>query len=201
MAFPKLAIPLGLLALLAACAPPTGVKGDASGPGVASEPMDSYSVQQLDRVVIRRRLIDRPIVLLSYDKAVEDKVYSLIVNERVRNNLPLLAYDARLRDVARENSRTMATGPVSDAGIWEPMKTSGITGFTMIQTLVRKMEPFGHADYAQDIVNESRYGWINAPYRSKIFSTAVTHAGVGVYKDADGNRYVTLILMPPSLEP
>lgn len=197
MAHTKLAIPLGLGILLTACAPPTGVREDASGRGMASEHLESYSVQQLDRVIIRRRLGDRPLLMLSYDKAVEDKVYSLIVNERVRNNLPLLAYDARLRDVARENSRTMATGPVSDAGIWEPMKTSGITGFTMIHTLVRKIEPFGHADYAQDIVNESRYGWINAPYRSKIFSTLVTHAGVGVYKDADGNRYVTLILMKP----
>ena len=197
MAYPKLAIPLGLLVLLTACVPPTGVREEASDRGNASEHLARYSVQQLDKVTIRRRLVDRPLLMLSYDKAVEDKVYSLIVNERVRNNLPLLVYDARLRDVARENSRTMATGPISDAGIWEPMKTSGITGFTMIHTLVRKMEPFGHADYAQDIVNESRYGWINAPYRSKIFSTLVTHAGVGVYKDADGNRYVTLILMKP----
>lgn len=125
--------------------------------------------------------------------ALEREIHSLVNQHRTRIRLPVLGYDDRIAEVAREHSRAMALAE----------RSFGHDGFDARAASVRRISP--STAMAENVAYSSRtglelphslvQGWISSPGHRKNIEGAFQLTGVGVARARDGTSYVTQIFV------
>jgi len=128
-----------------------------------------------------------------YCGGLEQETFFLVNQYRKTSNLPLLAWDGAIAQVARAHSKDMATGEVD----------FGHDGFgdrvSRLKTVMTGLQGAGeNVLMTTDLDQVARNAvalWLRSPHHLKNIRGDYNYSGLGVWRDKDGAIYFTQIFV------